>query len=530
LDGPQGRPSDAEGLNLTEILLDANVSRGSGNRPALLHRERVFTYDVLLAEVNRMAALLRSRGIAPEDRVILRIPNTPEFVICSLAVQRLGGICVPTHVQLKARELIHIANDSGASLLVSEATILEEVKQARTSCRTVREVLVLGRSPGGLDSNFIAYQEATAGVAESCVEPVRVDENAAALLLYTSGTSGESKGCIHTHRSYLAVAECYGRQVLGATHADVFGGTPSLAFAYGHTGLLAIPLYVGASVSLSEARFDPEAVFTTIAQHQVTVFYGVPTAYRMMLARFPEPAQRFKLSSLRVAVTAGEPCPPALHAQWIRATGVELLEHLGTTEMFDGFLSARLGDAKPGCLGLPVPGYTVRVVDEAGGICPPLAPGRLAVIGPTGTRYWNATNRQRQAVSGGWNYTGDIVYHDHEGRYWYVGREDDLIKSAGYRISPLEVEQVLLEHPGVHEAAVVGIPDPMRGVKVVAFVVLGDPAGASPELARVLIDFVGQRIAAYKVPRGVEFRRELPRTINGKLSRARLVSESQVVS
>ncbi|MCX8205061.1 MAG: acyl-CoA synthetase [Candidatus Nezhaarchaeota archaeon] len=510
-------------MNIAEILIDGNVKAGRGGKPAYLYEDRVITYRELQDMVNVFGNALRSLGIGVGDRVMLRLPNIPEFPIAHLATQKIGAVSVCTFTLLRAREVASIANDSESKAIITTPELLGEVEKAKSELRTVRHVILAGAKPSEVEEPCVAFSELMDRFKDDKeLEPVRVDWDEVALLLYTSGTTGPPKGCIHTHRDYLAVADCYAKKVLLADEGDVWGGAVTMAFAYGHMGFIGNPLRLGGTASLyGPYRFDPVRLFELIEKHRVTILYAVPTAYRAMVA-LKEERKRYDFSSLRLCVSGGEYCPPSLYYEIKKFFGCEFLEQMGTTELLHCFVSSQFGRSKPGSAGLPVPGFEVKIFDEDGRELPRNKMGYLAVKGPIGIRYWKRPDKQAEYVKNGWNYTGDVGYIDEDGFFFYVGRADDIVKTAAYKVSPHEVEEVLLKHPAVAEAAVIGIPDPERGQAIKAFVVLRPSYRPSAKLAEGLRDFVKDIIAPYKAPKEVEFIAELPKTESGKISRTLL--------
>jgi len=342
-----------------------------------------------------------------------------------------------------------------------------------------------------------------------------------AIIAFTSGTTGRSKGTVHTHRDLLAVTDTYGRHVLEPEADDVFIGSPPIAFTYALGGLVLFPMRFGASVALIEQASPPQ-LLEGIQKFRATITISSPTAYRAMLKQIAG----FDLTSLRKCVSAGETLPAAAFNAWEQATGIRLMDGIGSTEMLHMFIGSPADEARPGSTGRVVPGFTARVVDEDGREVPRGTVGRLAVTGPTGCRYLNDEANQRQYVQQGWNLTGDAYRHDEDGYFWYEARTDDMIVTSGYNVSGVEIENVLIGHAAVGECAVVGIPDEARGQIVKAFVVPAAGVGGTDTLARELQDFVKSELAPYKYPRAVEFVAELPRTLTGKLQRYRLRADA----
>ncbi len=337
------------------------------------------------------------------------------------------------------------------------------------------------------------------------------------MIAFTSGTTGQGKGTMHFHRDVLAASDCFPRYVLRPDRDAIFCGTPPLAFTYGLGGLLLFPLRIGAATLLLEQATPPH-LLQAIQDHRVTVCFTAPTAYRAMCGMLGS----YDVSSLRQCVSAGETLPLGTFEAWRRATGLEIIDGIGSTELLHMFISSGGDEIRPGATGRVVPGYEAKVVDDIGRTVPPGTIGRLAVRGPTGCRYLDNIERQRVYVQDGWNFTGDSYKQDEDGYFWYQARTDDMIISAGHNISGPEVEAVLLEHPKVAECGVVGLPDAERGQLVTAFVVLAPGAEPDAATARQLQDFVKAEIAPYKYPRRIEFLERLPRTATGKLQRFRL--------
>jgi 2-aminobenzoate-CoA ligase len=503
-------------LNVATELLDRNADGDHADRPAIYAGERVITYAELARQVNRLCHGLRSLGLEAGDRVLLRLPNVPEFILAWLACQKLGVVTVATMPMLRARELAYIAGDAGTTTAIVWGDLREELERARDQAPVLQRLLVVGKARDhdlSLGSLMVGRpQHFTA---------VDTDRDDIAMIAYTSGSTGVPKGCVHFHRDILASADSYARHVLGPTPEDRFGGHPTLAFTFGTGGLLVFPFRFGAATVLS-GPFTPESMLETFQRLRVTVSFCAPTSYRLMLG-VPEMAKRFDLGSLRAGVSAAEPLPAATWEEWLATTGIELLDGIGSTEMFHIFISSSPGRVKPGATGLPVPGYDCRVVDERGHELPPGQAGMVAIKGPTGCKYWRKPERQSDYVRfGGWNVTGDVYVTDRDGYFTYQCRSDDMIVSGGYKIPGPEVEHVLDEHPAVAESAVVAAPDETRGFIAKAFVVLADGYQPSDRLVAELQDFVKRELAPYKYPRAVQFLERLPRTETGKIQRYKL--------
>ena len=503
-------------LNVAEQLLDANADGGRAGRPAVVAGGATLTYGELATRVNRLCHGLHELGLEHGERVLLRLPNVPDFIVAWLACQKLGLITVGTMPMLRARELAYIAGDAGTRTAIVWGGLRDELERAREQAPVLERLIVAGESRAG-DTTLATL----ASGRPDRFSAVATDRDDVAMIAYTSGSTGVPKGCVHDHRDILASADSYARYVLNPTDEDRFGGHPTLAFTFGTGGLLVFPFRFGAATVLS-GPFTPESMLETFARDRVTVCFCAPTSYRFMLG-VPDMRRRFDLGALRLGVSAAEPLPAATWEAWHAATGVELLDGIGSTEMFHIFVSSVRGRVKPGATGVPVPGYDCRVVDEQGHEVESGAEGLIAIKGPTGCKYWRKPGRQADYVRfGGWNVTGDVYVQDADGYLTYQCRSDDMIVSGGYKVPGPEVEHVLDEHPAVAESAVVAAPDAARGFIVKAFVVLKAPAVPSPDLVGELQDFVKRELAPYKYPRAVEFVERLPRTETGKIQRYRL--------
>ncbi|MCA1247050.1 AMP-binding protein [Massilia sp. MS-15] len=500
-------------LNSAAELLDGASARGWDGRTALVGTRERLSYAALRARVDRIAHVLRQDlGLASGSRVLVRGANCPMMAACILAVIKAGCIAVPTMPLLRARELGTIASRARVGAVLCAASLRAEVD---------------AMEPGGLPLLLFDAPDATPESLEARMaahdSPYPAHDTAAddiCLISFTSGTTGVPKGTMHFHRDLLAICDCFPRHTLASQADDIFIGTPPLAFTFGLGGLLLFPLRVGACAVLAE-KLSPETLLAAIQQQRATICFTAPTFYRQMA----QLADRFDLSSLSRSVSAGEALPVATRAAWKAATGLEMIDGIGATEMLHIFISAAGSAVRPGATGKPVPGYQACILDEDGRRLGPGQVGRLAVKGPTGCRYLDDP-RQRNYVHEGWNITGDAYQMDEDGYFHYCSRLDDMIISAGYNIAGAEVEEVLLHHPAVAECGVVGRADEERGQVVEAHVVLKPGVAAGAETALALQEFVKARIAPYKYPRVVRFREQLPRTETGKLQRFKLRSDA----
>jgi 2-aminobenzoate-CoA ligase len=503
-------------LNVARELLDVHAEGDRAGRPAIYFQDQVLTYGELARRVNRLANGLRGLGLGPGDRVLMRLPNCPEFVITWLACQKLGVITVSSMPMLRARELAYIAEDAGTTTAVVSAALREELDKAQPSAAGLDRLIVVGETRPG-DTAWASLMD---GQPDRC-PGADTDAGDVAMIAYTSGSTGVPKGCVHQHVDILASADSYARYVLTPSEEDRFGGHPTLAFTFGTGGLLVYPLRFGAATVLTPP-FEPERMLDAFQRYRVSVAFCAATSYRLML-RVPELTQRFDLGSLRLCVSAAEPLPATTYEEWVARTGKECLDGIGSTELFHIFISSLPGRVKPGATGVPVAGYDCRVVDEQGEELPRGTAGLVAIKGPTGCKYWRKPDRQADYVRfGGWNVTGDVYVQDADGAFTYQCRSDDMIVTGGYKIPGPEVEHVLDEHPAVAESAVVAVPDATRGFVPKAFVVLKSGVQPSDALRRELQDHVKSELAPYKYPRHVEFVADLPRTETGKIRRVEL--------
>ncbi|MFF2927660.1 AMP-binding protein [Streptomyces celluloflavus] len=495
-------------LNCGTELLDATIGRLGPDRPAMRDANGpVWTYGQLRDRVDAIArALTDDLGVRPGNRVLLRGPTTPWLAACWLAVMKAGAVAVTVLAAHRPPELATICRLARVRYALCDARSVADL--ARAGVPGLRITVYGGDGPD--DLRRLARRRT------GPFEAVATAADDVALIAFTSGTTGRPKGCMHFHRDVLAIADTFSAQVLRPRPDDVFAGSPPLGFTFGLGALVVFPLRAGASALLTDWG-GPRRLLADIAAHRISVLFTAPTAYRAML---PELAG-YDLSGLRRCVSAGEHLPAATWRSWYDATGLRIINGIGATELLHIFIAAADDAIRPGTVGLPVPGFTARVVGADGRPVPDGEPGLLAVRGPTGCRYL-ADARQTEYVRDGWNITGDTCVREPGGYFRYLARADDMIVSAGYNIAGPEVEEALLRHPDVTEAAVTARADAERGQVVVAHVVLraGVPRGAAT--AAALRAFTKSEIAPYKCPREIVFHTALPRTPTGKLQRFRL--------
>jgi 2-aminobenzoate-CoA ligase len=504
-------------INAAEHYLDLMCAAGHADRPALIAHGIRWSYAELTERANRIAGVLRDHmGLVPGDRVLLRGFNSPMMFASWFAVLKAGGIVVSTMPLLRQRELSAIIDKARVRLALCDARLAEDLDAAARVSPSLERTLLFGAPDASLE-------RAMAG-ASGDFASVRTSAEDVAMIAFTSGTTGQPKGTMHFHRDLLACADTFSAHVLRPEPDDVFCGSPPLAFTYGLGGYVMFPMRVGAATLMLEQASPPQ-LLQGMRDFRATVCFTAPTAYRAMAGM----AADFDLWSLRKCVSAGEPLPAATFEAWREATGIRIIDGIGSTEMLHIFISSA-GDAiRAGSTGRAVPGYRARVVDDAGNEVEPGKVGRLMVQGPTGCRYLADPERQQTYVQDGWNLTGDTYVMDEDGYFWYKARNDDMIISAGYNIAGPEVENCLMEHAAVLECAVVGAPDEQRGHVVKAFVVLREGHVAGDELVKELQEHCKRGIAPYKYPRRVEFVASLPRTQTGKLQRFRLRQQEEEV-
>jgi 2-aminobenzoate-CoA ligase len=497
-------------LNCAAELLDRAVARGWGDRICVLGEGVSWTYAQLLAQANRIArVLVEDMGLVSGNRVLLRGANSPMLAACWFGVVKAGGIAVGTMPLLRARELTAIVHKARVSHALCDARLAAELDGARTDCPTLQQVLHFhDAAPTGLESRAAA-KPASFDAVDTALDDV-------CLIAFTSGTTGQPKGTMHFHRDVMASCLCWPPHVLRANADDRFIGSPPLAFTFGLGGLLLFPLSIGASTVLLE-KATPDVLLAAIAKWRASVCFTAPTSYRAMAAQ----VKAHDVSSLSKCVSAGEALPAATRTLWREATGLQMIDGIGATELLHIFISATEEQARGGATGVVVPGYRACLLDEQGHEVSRGEVGRLAVKGPTGCRYL-ADERQKHYVQNGWNLTGDAYRIGKDGQFEYQARTDDMIISGGYNIAGPEVEAALLLHPAVAECAVIGVSDVQRGMIVKAFVIVRPGHNGDDALVKTLQDFVKQTIAPYKYPRAIEFCSELPRTETGKLQRFRL--------
>lgn len=506
----------ADRANLVDVLFRKALKAGHAARPFLRSDSITLSYADALARVTRISqVLIEDFGLVPGNRVLLRGGNSVGMALAWLGVVNAGLIAVATMPLLRAKELGEIITKAQPSIALCDGGLLHELDQAVRSNAVLRTIV-----PFNVQSDPKSLASLAAAKSGE-FEPCDVWADDIAMMAFTSGTTGKPKAAVHSHRDVLAACEAWPRHVLKATPDDIVMGSPPLAFTFGLGGLLIFPMWAGASVYYPSAAYTPEAMVKLADKVGASIAYTAPTFYRQM-APF---AKAMRPRKLRICVSAGESLPDPTRQLWQDATGIDIVDGIGATEMFHIFISSEGAAIRPGAIGQVVPGYTARVVDDAGREVPRGTVGRLAVTGPTGCRYLDDP-RQSDYVRDGWNYPGDAFVQDADGYFFYQARADDMIITAGYNVAGPEVEQALLQHAAVLECAVIGVADAERGSIVKAFVVLKQDEAPGDALAKALQDHVKSTLAPFKYPRQIEFREALPRTETGKLQRFKLRTPS----
>jgi benzoate-CoA ligase len=504
-------------FNLSEYFLDRNLDEGRRDKVAVRVGSEHRTYGEIHDGVLRMSAALREAGVRPEERVLIVLPDGFEFVEAWFATLRVGAVFAMVNPLLKAKDYAYYLEYSRAAAVFTHESVLPEIGDALRSAAACRAAFVVGEDAGG----FTPYEEARRAADPSgegaAAEPVGPD--AIAGWLFTSGSTGEPKACVHAGRDFAYSTETYALQVAGYREEDVCLSVPKLFFGYATGTNLMFPFRVGATVVLFEGRATADEILDQVEAHRPTFLTGVPTLFNNVLRS--ERCGAADLSSLRVSLSAGEALPPALYDEWKERTGVEILDGIGSAEMFHIYISSVMGEVVPGSLGRLVPGYVAEVVDPEGRPVADGEPGRLRIAGgSTALCYWGDKDKSNATFQGAWCTSADVFRRDADGLFWYVGRGDDLLKVSGIWVSPLEIENVLLDHAAVHECCVVGRDDGDGLVKAHAIVVCADGHCGSDELASGLKAHVKAKLAPHKYPRSFEWRTEpLPRNDRGKIAR-----------
>jgi benzoate-CoA ligase len=508
-----------ETANVVTHLVNRHVLEGRGGSIAVECGEERISYQQLLEQTNRVGNALRQMGVRSGERVLLLLEDTPEFLYCFFGAIKIGAVAVPINTQLKRHEYEYLFDDTRARVaLVSQSLVPQLEGISRERLRYLRELVAVG----GPNQPFPTWNHAI-DVSSPRLESEPISKDAAAFWLYSSGSTGAPKACIHRHQDMMVCSELYARGVLHMNDRDRCYSVARLFFAYGLGNAGYFPLYCGATTILSPARPTPAGIYANIERYRPTLFFSVPTNYASLLDYRREDGREFDLSSVRHAISAGESLPALLFERFKQRFGIEILDSLGSTESLQAMISNRPGEARPGSIGKIVPGYEAKIVDESGCTVAPGEIGNLMIKGDSiCSGYWSQPEKTKEAFEGPWFRTGDKCYQDRDGYFWHAGRADDVFKVNGRWLSPPEVESTLVAHAAVREAAVVPREDEIGLTKPAAYVVLNPDFLPSDELAQELKDWVAHRIGGYKRPKWIEFVVDLPKTSTGKLQRFKL--------
>jgi benzoate-CoA ligase family protein len=510
-----------EQFNLAEYFLDAPAARHP-QKTAIAGEPRRVTYAEIAALANRVGNALLEQGVLRGDRVLIVLPDSAELVASFFGAAKIGAVAVPVNPFARSADYIHYIEDSEPRAAIVHSEALEAFLPA-SSERPQMPIVIIGEGRFKTHGVSCANWNDWIASAADTLAPARTSAADPAFMLYTSGSGGTPKAAVHRHGDMLVATRNYAQGVLGLCANDVTFSTSKLFFAYGLGNGMYFPLAFGASTILNPKRTSAEHVIELVYKFRPTIFFAVPTFYAAILREAETACRRFDFSSVRQCVSAGETLPAEIFGRWRRTTGLEILDGIGSTEMLHIFISSRPGKCKPGSCGFPVPGYDAKIVDEAGDTVSPDEIGNLWVRGASAfAEYWRIPELTARTKRGDWVVTGDKFLCDPEGYYHYSGRADDMLKVAGMWVSPVEVENVLLGHPHVAEAAVVGATDARGLTYAVAYVTLRAGCEGSEELAREICSHVKARLVSHKVPREVHFCGELPKTVTGKIQRFKL--------
>jgi benzoate-CoA ligase family protein len=509
-------PEIPDRYNLVDHFVDCHVRRGRGDKVAIISGERQVTYSEIAELVNRVGNGLLSLGIQGEQRVLLVLPDSPEFAAAYFGAMKIGAVAVPTNTALRAGDYAYFLEDSRARIAIVHSTLLPEFQLGLSGQHYCKSVIVCGESVSGY-----LHWDRFLQAASPKLDAAPTNKDDVAFWLWTSGSTGKPKAAVHLHRDWIYCCEYYARRVLDIQANDITFSSSKLFHAYGLGNALMFPFYVGATTILYPGKAKAKVILESAQSNRPTLFFSVPTLYAVMLQEAEHVG--YDLKSVRLAVSAAEPLPAEIFRRWKQQFGVEILDGIGSTEVLHIYLSARGGKVHPGSTGQVVPGYELALVDDGGQPVPTGAIGDLLVAGPsTAQCYWNQQDLTRSRMRGRWFFTGDKYTVDEDGYYWYAGRSDDMFRVSGGWVSPIEVECALIEHPCVLEAAVIPFEEESGIQTPKAFVVLAHGNAGGEELARELQGFVKQRITPYKYPRRIEFLSELPKTATGKILRYKL--------
>jgi len=504
--------------NAATTFVDDNIAQGHGERTAIFYQDRKFTYQEVFEKVNRTGNTLKELGVEIENRVLLALPDSPEFAFSFFGAIKIGAVPIPTNPWMGAKDYEYLLNDSRSRAIILHESVLPEIEKVWDRIPYLKRVIVVGKATG----KALSY-ESLINKASAKLKAEATNKDDVAFWGYTSGSTGSPKGAVHLQHDMINITDLFVKPVLGMEKDDICFSASKLFFAYGLGNSLYFPFRFSAATVLWPERPEPEKILQVIDKYHPTFFFSVPTLY----ARLLRVEKTYDVSSLRICLSSGEPLPPALFHQWKDRFGVELLDVVGSTEATHDFLANRPGRAKAGSSGEVTPAFEAKIVDDEGHEVPVGEVGNLMVKGDANAPYyWNKHEQTKKMMQGEWLKTGDTYYCDTEGYYWYCGRSDDMFKVGGLWVSPIEIENTLMEHPAVLEAAVIGGQDADGLIKPKAYVLLKSEFTARAQLQTELQSHVKSKLAPYKYPRWVEFVDDLPKTVTGKIQRFRLRSQN----
>jgi benzoate-CoA ligase family protein len=506
-------------FNAATHFIDRHLQDGRGSKIAIECGDEQVTYTQLFERVNRFGNALKNLGVRPEERVALLLLDTPEFFYGFFGGIKMGAVPIPMNTMLKPAEYEYMLNDCRARIAIVSETLYPQIQAIpKENLRYLKKILIAGEAPPGTDALQPLLDKSS---DELQAEPTCKDD--AAFWLYSSGSTGFPKGCVHLHHDMVVCAELYAKAILGMTGQDRCFSVAKLFFAYGLGNGCYFPLSVGATSILLPGSPSPPNIYGVIERFRPTLLFSVPSNFASLLSYQRENGADFDLSTVRHAVSAGEPLPAPMFHRFKERFGVEILDSIGSTEALQMFIANRPGAARPGSSGQLIPGYEARIVDENDQPVADNTIGSLLIKGDSVCScYWNQHEKTKDTIQGHWLRTGDKYYRDPDGYYWYVGRADDMMKVKGMWVSPVEIESLLLEHPQVQEAAVIGLPDGNELIKPAAYVVLKNGSAKNAALGEELKQLVSSRLAVHKCPQKIEFVNELPKTATGKIQRYKL--------
>jgi 4-hydroxybenzoate-CoA ligase len=521
-----GVPNDF--FNAADYFVDRNVRQGRGHKVAVYTQYRNYTYNDIQKMTNKTASAFRETNITVDDRVMILMLDVPQFYAVFWGAVKIGAVPIPVNTMLTPDDYEYYLNDSRAKILVVSEELVPVINEIKGDLLYLRDLIVISETKGA----HIPFKQKYRHASET-IKTEFTTKDDVGFWLYSSGSTGSPKGAIHSQNDMVIISEAYGQGILGLTENDIIFSAARLFFAYGLGNGLAFPMSVGASAVLSSRPPSPENVFRHLEEFRPTIFFGVPTLYGQMLdykekedaktGAAPNPNGNHEFSSVRICVSAGEALPTDIYHRWKKRYGIDIIDGIGSTEILHIFISNRPGDIRPGSTGKPVPGYELKLIGDDGQEVPKGEIGTLYVKGDSAAQqYWRKREKSRRTMQGEWINTGDKYYVDDDGYYWCAGRADDMLKVGGIWVSPVEVENCLMEHPSVFECAVIGFPDEKNLIKPKAFVVLHDDVEKSEELREELKKWILDRLAKFKYPRWIEFVDQLPKSATGKIQRFKL--------